>query len=625
MSTIFITYRRADSAGFTGHLRSRLDAHYGANAVFQDITDIPYGAEFDAAIEKSLGIAAVQLVVIGRDWLNIKDTMGNRRLDNPDDYVAREIELGLQRNIRVIPLLVDDPGLMPPPHQLPERIKGLSMKNGPTIREAMFDADVDALIKQIGPLGTRILGIRKKSLAIALGALTVGAGATAFALRPGPKPTMRDGSFNVAVAQFQEVVGKTGKSTAIARSMGSAVSTELGRALPDSPSYPVEVWDPNRTGKVEGSDDSTRIESATRLAASINADVALYSVIVPAGKTYASVRSVYVLAGDLAASKSPDLAGPYQLDDREFDRTNQASVGDVQNALVEQSKSLAALFKGLALFANGDYGKARDEFRLLEAQWTAPGADQQPALTRFLFLYLGLSEAKLRNWPEAKASYERAIALDPAFGRAQLALGEAEFQMARPSGCGDAPTLDVPAVDAALARVARAASLPDPNGMSKLATKAAMLAGRMHLCKALAWRGSSGAAAEAAAATTEYRKVVDEYRSATDASRADDVLARLAAGALADLGVFQWQVEKKLDAAERSYREATEIAASSRDPGEGAYRRNLGCVLFQAKKPDEARTALNEAIALAKKLKDREEAEKLINELTDELERGSCG
>ena len=68
MSKIFISYRRADSAGFTGHLRSRLDAYYGKTAVFEDITDIPYGAEFDKAIEASLGAAVVQLVVIGRDW-----------------------------------------------------------------------------------------------------------------------------------------------------------------------------------------------------------------------------------------------------------------------------------------------------------------------------------------------------------------------------------------------------------------------------------------------------------------------------------------------------------------------------------------------------------------------------
>jgi hypothetical protein len=49
----------------------------------------------------------VMLAIIGPNWLNSKDESGQRRLDNPADYVRVEIAAALRRNIRVVPVLVD--------------------------------------------------------------------------------------------------------------------------------------------------------------------------------------------------------------------------------------------------------------------------------------------------------------------------------------------------------------------------------------------------------------------------------------------------------------------------------------------------------------------------------------
>ena len=69
-------------------------------------------------IERSLDAADVQLVVIGKDWLTATDDLGRRRLDNADDYVAREVEVGLAKAIRVIPILADN-ATMPHAADLP--------------------------------------------------------------------------------------------------------------------------------------------------------------------------------------------------------------------------------------------------------------------------------------------------------------------------------------------------------------------------------------------------------------------------------------------------------------------------------------------------------------------------
>src|SRR5262245_24510784 len=114
MSGIFISYRRADSAGFAGRLWADLSRHFGKPRVFMDIEGgIARGADFPDAIGRALGNATAMVVVIGQHWLNCIDDNSNRRLDNPDDWVRCEIASALERKLLVLPVLVDG-ALMPP-------------------------------------------------------------------------------------------------------------------------------------------------------------------------------------------------------------------------------------------------------------------------------------------------------------------------------------------------------------------------------------------------------------------------------------------------------------------------------------------------------------------------------
>ena len=68
------------------------------------------------------------LALIGPQWLTITDENGQRRLDNPEDYVRLEIETALTRKIRVIPILVDD-ARMPRANELPPSLAPLVRRN----------------------------------------------------------------------------------------------------------------------------------------------------------------------------------------------------------------------------------------------------------------------------------------------------------------------------------------------------------------------------------------------------------------------------------------------------------------------------------------------------------------
>lgn len=123
MSGLFISYRRVDSQGFAGRLEDDLAECFGDALVFRD-REIPPGADFAEHIEAELARADATLVVIGRHWLNARDAAGQRRLDLPDDWVRREIELALGSGKPVIPVLVGGVA-MPSPAELPPSLRPL--------------------------------------------------------------------------------------------------------------------------------------------------------------------------------------------------------------------------------------------------------------------------------------------------------------------------------------------------------------------------------------------------------------------------------------------------------------------------------------------------------------------
>ena len=147
MSRIFLSYRREDASAYAGRVYDRLVAHFGAGQVFMDIDQIEPGEDFVQVIDRKVGACETAVVLIGKGWLSASDGEG-RRLDNPEDFVRLEVAAALQRNVRVVPVLVGG-AAMPRMQQLPEPLALLSRRNALEISDTRFHSDVDRLIKAL--------------------------------------------------------------------------------------------------------------------------------------------------------------------------------------------------------------------------------------------------------------------------------------------------------------------------------------------------------------------------------------------------------------------------------------------------------------------------------------------
>jgi hypothetical protein len=143
---IFISYRRDDSAGHAGRVTDRLEREFGRDLLFMDVDAIPLGRNFVTVLHEEVAKCGALLAVIGSDWLDVRDDDGNRRLDNPNDFVRIEIAAALQRDIPVIPILLDG-AKIPRANQLPDDLKELASRNGLDVRHASFHNDMEKLIR----------------------------------------------------------------------------------------------------------------------------------------------------------------------------------------------------------------------------------------------------------------------------------------------------------------------------------------------------------------------------------------------------------------------------------------------------------------------------------------------
>src|SRR5262245_59958487 len=143
---VFISYRRADSAGYSGRVMDRLDRELGRDLVFMDVDAIPLGTNFSKVLHEEVAKCGVLLAVIGPNWQDARDEHGNRRLDDPNDFVRIEIAAALHRSIPVIPLLLEG-ARIPKATELPEDLKELALRNGMEIRHASFQDDMNRLVR----------------------------------------------------------------------------------------------------------------------------------------------------------------------------------------------------------------------------------------------------------------------------------------------------------------------------------------------------------------------------------------------------------------------------------------------------------------------------------------------
>ena len=147
MAEIFLSYRRDDSTSATGRLADALEARFGDDRVFRD-REIAAGENFVEAIRRSVESATVVLVVLGRHWLSARDAAGQRRLDDPGDFVRLEIELALAARAAVVPVLIEG-ATMPSAADLPPSLAEFSRCQAVELSDTRWRYDTDRLIEML--------------------------------------------------------------------------------------------------------------------------------------------------------------------------------------------------------------------------------------------------------------------------------------------------------------------------------------------------------------------------------------------------------------------------------------------------------------------------------------------
>ena len=123
MATIFLSYRRTDGPQAC-RIYDWLAARFGGDAVFMDVTAIPFAVSFSDFIRDAIEQSKVLIAVIGTGW--------QQRIGEADDPVRMEIETALANNVPVLPVLIGNTP-MPGQEELPPSIAGITAQNAVSV------------------------------------------------------------------------------------------------------------------------------------------------------------------------------------------------------------------------------------------------------------------------------------------------------------------------------------------------------------------------------------------------------------------------------------------------------------------------------------------------------------
>jgi hypothetical protein len=143
VTQVFLNYRRTDEPFGVTMLDQRLSERFGSEAVFLASKSIALGARWDPEMFEAVRRSTALLAIIGRNWLADTDTTGRRRIDDPADYVRREILLAMELGKIVIPVRLDTPRTAPA--DLPEKLRPLLERQDIELRFRTAGVDLDHL------------------------------------------------------------------------------------------------------------------------------------------------------------------------------------------------------------------------------------------------------------------------------------------------------------------------------------------------------------------------------------------------------------------------------------------------------------------------------------------------
>lgn len=155
MEKIFLNFRTGDQDMAAPFLHRYLSRWFGAHSVFFSSHSIPAGARFPDELDRHARHCQVLLALIGPRWLAMTGPDGRPLLDDPDDWVRREIVTALAAGRQVVPvLLANAPRLTP--GSLPADLAPLTDVENRYLRRRDLTADLRILQEDLMKLIPRL-------------------------------------------------------------------------------------------------------------------------------------------------------------------------------------------------------------------------------------------------------------------------------------------------------------------------------------------------------------------------------------------------------------------------------------------------------------------------------------
>lgn len=144
MSRIFISFRGGDEPYGAVLVHVILSGWFGPHNVFRSNASIRPGDDYVTGIMDGLRRCDVLLAVMGPRWLRAADAGGGPRLDDPEDWVHRELATAFAAGKRVIPVLLGG-ATMPAATDLPPGLARLGRCQYRRLDHRQFNADISLL------------------------------------------------------------------------------------------------------------------------------------------------------------------------------------------------------------------------------------------------------------------------------------------------------------------------------------------------------------------------------------------------------------------------------------------------------------------------------------------------
>lgn len=150
MPTVFVNYRGASDNYAAAFITQVLAERFGAEHIFRAPVSLRPGDDFPTVIWDALRHCSALVAVIDADWLTA-GVDGRRFIDDPQDWVRREIAMALAWKRRVIPVPLASTAI-PASSDLPKEIARLAAKQAVRVTARGTAYDTQPLVDELARL-----------------------------------------------------------------------------------------------------------------------------------------------------------------------------------------------------------------------------------------------------------------------------------------------------------------------------------------------------------------------------------------------------------------------------------------------------------------------------------------